>query len=151
MIPSTCAPVIVCVFWLSPRLVEGRFPKYQDVIPRDFNTSIELVASPLLSAVRQAMIVTNEESRGVDFTFADGTLTLTSVGQDVGSSKIQIPIGYDGEPIVITFDPKFVQDFLRVLEPASPLTLNLIDGNSAAVFRAEENYTYVVMPLSREE
>lgn len=132
------------------RLVEGRFPKYQDVIPREFSTSIELVVSPFLSAVRQAMIVTNEESRGVDFTFENGTLTLTSVGQDIGTSRIEMPIAYDGDQIVITFDPKFVQDFLRVLEPASPLTLNLIDGNTAAVFKSEENYDYVIMPLSRD-
>lgn len=133
------------------RLVEGRFPKYQDVIPRDLPICIELVAGPFLSAVRQSMIVTNEESRGVDFAFAEGTLTLTSVGADVGSSRVELPVSYDGEPITITFDPKFVADFLRVLEPSVPLSLNLTDPNSAAVFRAGSDYTYVVMPLARDK
>lgn len=132
------------------RLVEGRFPKYQDVIPREYGTSIELVAGPFLSAVRQSMIVTNEESRGVDFTFADGNLTLTSVGADVGSSKIELPIGYDGEPLSVTFDPRFVAEFLRVIDPAGGLSLNLNDPNSAAVFKADGDYTYVVMPLARD-
>ncbi len=131
------------------RLVEGRFPKYQDVLPTGFNMKIDLVVGPFLSAVRQAMIVTNEESRGVDFSFSQGTLTLNSVGQDVGSSKIEMPISYDGDEVVVTFDPKFVQDFLRVLDSAGPVTLNLVDGNSAAVFTAEDSYTYVVMPLAR--
>lgn len=133
------------------RLVEGRFPPYRDVIPAEFQSRIEFVVGPLLSAVRQAMIVTNEESRGVDFSFSDGTLTLTSVGQDVGSSKIELPISYEGEPLVITFDPRFVQEFLRVLDSAGPVSLNLIDGNSPAVFKSDEQYTYVVMPLSRDE
>lgn len=133
------------------RLVEGRFPKYQDVIPGEFNVTVELVAGPFLSAVRQAMIVTNEESRGVDFSFEDGSLTLTSVGQDVGSSKVELPITYDAEPIVVTFDPRFVQEFLRVLDSAGPVSLNLIDGNNAAVFKGDETYTYVVMPLSRDD
>lgn len=133
------------------RLVEGRFPKYQDVVPRDFRTSIELIAGPFLSAVRQSMIVTNEESRGVDFTFADGNLTLNSVGADVGTSRVELPISYDGEPITITFDPKFVADFLKVLDSSSALTLNLIDAGSAAVFKADGDYTYVVMPLARDE
>jgi len=133
------------------RLVEGRFPRYQDVIPKECETKIEFVVGPFLSAVRQAMIVTNEESRGVDFAFGDGTLTLTSQGQDVGSSRIELPISFEGEPFVVTFDPKFVQEFLRVLEPASPVTLNLVDGNSAAVFKADGNYTYVVMPLARDD
>ena len=95
------------------------------------------------------MIVTNEESRGVDFTFENGTLTLTSMGQDIGSSKIDLPISYDGEKIVVTFDPRYMQEFLRVLDPAGPVTLQMNDGNSAAVFQADDNYTYVIMPLSR--
>ncbi len=133
------------------RLVEGRFPRYQDVIPAEYQSRIDLVVGPFLSVVRQAKIVTNEESRGVDFGFADGTLTLTSLGQDVGSSTVELPISYDAEPVVVTFDPRFVEDFLRVLDSAGPVSLNLIDGNSAAVFKADENYTYVVMPLSRDD
>ncbi len=133
------------------RLVEGRFPKYQDVIPKEFKVAIELVVGPFLSAVRQSMIVTNEESRGVDFTFADGNLTLNSMGAEVGTSRIELPVSYDGEPITITFDPKFVADFLKVLDPSSGLTLNLIDSGSAAVFRTEGDYTYVVMPLARDD
>jgi len=132
------------------RLVEGRFPRYQDVVPDQCETTIEFVVGPFLSAVRQAMIVTNEESRGVDFSFNDGTLTLTSVGQDVGSSRIELPISFEGTPFVITFDPRFIQEFLRVLEPAGPVKLELVDGNSAAVFKADDNYTYVVMPLARD-
>ncbi|MCA9027631.1 MAG: DNA polymerase III subunit beta [Planctomycetaceae bacterium] len=132
------------------RLVEGRFPRYQDVIPKDFNAQIEMVVGPFHSAVRQAMIVTDDESRGVDFTFGDGTLRLSSQVADVGASKVEMPIGYDGEEIVVTFDPRFVSDFLKVLDPAAQVTLKLIDGNSAAVFTADDNYSYVVMPLSRD-
>ncbi len=133
------------------RLVEGRFPKYRDVVPKESALSIELVVGPFLSAVRQAMIVTNEESRGVDFTFGEGNLTLTSKAADVGTSKVVLPIGYEGDEIIIAFDPRFVSDFLRVLDPAAQVTLSLTDAFSAAVFRADGNYTYVVMPLSREE
>lgn len=132
------------------RLVEGRFPKYQDVIPTDYQAKVDLVVGPFHTAVKQAMIVTDEESRGVDFAFGHGTLKLSSQAATVGASTVEMPIGYDGEEIVVTFDPKFVSDFLKVLDPAAQTTLNLIDGASAAVFTAEENYTYVVMPLARD-
>jgi DNA polymerase-3 subunit beta len=132
------------------RLVEGRFPKYQDVIPKSSKVRIELVAGPFLSAVRQAMIVTNEESRGVDFSFGGDTLTLASVGADVGTSRIELPVSYGGDEITVTFDPKFVVDFLRVFDSATAVSLNLNDGNSAALFTAEQNHQYVVMPLARE-
>lgn len=130
------------------RLVQGRFPRYQDVVPRDSSVQIELVVGPLHSAVRQAMIVTNDESRGVDFRFHDGTLTLESQAADVGTSKIELPVAYDGAELLVTFDPRFVAEFLRVLEPSAAVSLNLNDPNSAAVFRADGNYTYVVMPLA---
>jgi DNA polymerase-3 subunit beta len=132
------------------RLVEGRFPRYQDVIPSSFEMQIPLVVGPFLSSVRQAMIVQSEESKGVDFVFENGTLTLKSTASDIGTSRIQLPISFDGAKIDITFDPKYVADFLRVLDPAGQTTLNLIDQNSAAVFKSEENYTYVVMPLAKD-
>lgn len=132
------------------RLVEGRFPRYRDVIPSQAPIKIDLLVGPFYSAVRQAQIVTNEESRGVDFTFTSGTLRLSSQAADIGQSKVELPISYEGEELTITFDPRFIADFLRVLEPEKQVTLSLIDPESAAVFRSDDAYTYVIMPLSRE-
>ena len=111
---------------------------------------MSLVVGPFLSAVRQAMIVTNEESKGVDFAFDAQALTLKSSASDVGTSNVQLPISLEGDDFTITFDPKFVADFLKVLESSSQVTLQVVDGDSAAVFKADENYTYVVMPLARD-
>lgn len=135
---------------ISSQLVQGRFPDYRKVIPANFQTTIDLAVGPFHSAVRQAQIVTNEESRGVDFTFAAGTLRLSSQATDIGQSKIELPISYDGPELKITFDPRYVADFLRVLDPAAQAQFKLIDQDSAAVLSAEDRYTYVIMPLSRE-
>jgi len=135
---------------LYSRLVEGRFPKYQDVIPKSHTASIELLASGFYSAVRQAQIVTNEESRGVDFEFSAGLLTLRSQAAEVGQSKVELPIGYDGPDLTITFDPRYVAEFLKVLEPEQQVRLELIDSESAAVFRTGDGYVYIIMPLSRD-
>lgn len=132
------------------RLVEGRFPRYGDVIPAPGGAMIDMVVSPFYSAVRQAQIVTNEESRGVDFTFENGVLRLTSVAADIGQSKIEIPISYDGSPITITFDPRYIAEFLRILDASTSVKLQLTDGESAAVLRTDDGYTYVIMPLARD-
>jgi DNA polymerase-3 subunit beta len=132
------------------RLVEGRFPRYQDVIPARGQIGIELTTGPFYSAVRQAQIVTSEESRGVDFQFGSGLLTLCSRAANIGESKVELPIAYDGSELVITFDPRYIADFLRVLEPEQSIKLELSDSESAAVFRTEDGYTYIVMPLSRD-
>ncbi|MBW3539829.1 MAG: DNA polymerase III subunit beta [Planctomycetes bacterium] len=132
------------------RLVEGRFPRYADVIPREGSATADLVVGPFHAAVRQAQIVTDTDSRGVDFAFGDGTLTLDSAAADVGTSHIELPVAYEGNAVTIKFDPRYIAEFLRVLEAERSVKLSLIDSESAAVFRTDDHYTYVIMPLSRE-
>jgi DNA polymerase-3 subunit beta len=136
---------------ISSTLVAGRYPKWRDVFPsKGAATQISLLAGPLHTAVRQAAIVTSEESRGVDFTFGDGELVLTARAAETGQSRVEMPIPYDGEKIPITLDPGYLSDFLRVLEPECQLTLHLTSSESAAVLYTEDGYAYVIMPLARE-
>jgi DNA polymerase-3 subunit beta len=133
------------------RLLEGRFPRYRDVFPATATVRVPFPeVEPLLQAVEQASIVTSDESRGVDFTFGGGKLTLSSKAADVGRSRVELPISYEGDPVEITFDPRYLTDALKTLDPASPIAAELIDHKSAAVFKTEDGYTYVVMPLTRE-
>jgi DNA polymerase-3 subunit beta len=132
------------------RLVEGRFPRYQDVFPATVEVKIPLEAGPLRMAVEQASIVTSEDSRGVDFQFGSGVLRLISQSADIGSSHVELPIGYDGKAVEITFDPRYLVDALKTLDDATVITAELIDSKNAAVFKTDDHYTYVVMPLTRE-
>jgi len=133
------------------RLVEGRFPRYQDVFPASVDIKIPLEVGPLRVAIEQAAIITSEESRGVDFRFEPGVLQLLTRVADVGSSHVELPIQYDGKPVQITFDPRYLIDALKTLDDGSIITAELIDAKNAAVFRTEDQYTYVVMPLTREQ
>jgi DNA polymerase-3 subunit beta len=132
---------------LYSRLVEGRFPNYRQVIPKDGGAKVPLTAGPFYSAVRQAAIMTDDESKRVIFTFAKGDLTLQARGAETGRSKVEMPIEYSGKKLEISFDPKFLQDMLKVLEPDAPVTLDVTDANTPAVFRQDPNYLYVVVPL----
>lgn len=134
------------------RLVEGRFPRYQDVFPpKDaVQVKVEMEVGSLLRATEQAAILTSDESRGVDFRFGGGTLTLSTKAADVGAATVELPIGYAGDPVEITFDPRYLTDALKALEPTATVTAELIDHKSAAVFRTEDGYAYVVMPLMRD-
>lgn len=129
------------------RLVEGRFPNYKQVLPTKHNAKIPLVAGPFLSAIRQAAIMTDEESKRVIFNFAKKKLTLQARGAESGRSKIEMPVEHEGKAIEISFDPKFLVDMLRVLEPDSELIFEITDSSTPALFRREPNYLYVVVPL----
>jgi len=134
------------------RLVEGRYPKWQDVFPRrEGQSAIELTVGPFYAAVRQAAIVTSEEHRGVDFTFGEGRATLAAHGAEKGESKIELPIAYDGEEIPITLDPRYLGDFLRVLDPDKTFTFEARNETSAGVCSTDDGYGYVIMPLARDK
>ena len=136
---------------LYSRLVEGRFPKWRDVFPkRPDAVRIELAVGPLHSAVRQAAIVTSEESRGVDFTFGEGKLVLAGRAPELGQSRVELPVAYDGAAVSISLDPRFFNDFLKVLEAENTFTLELKDAESAAVCHTDDGYSYVIMPLARD-
>ncbi len=129
------------------RLVEGRFPNYRQVLPAKHAAKVPLTVGPFLSAVRQAAIMTDEESKRVTFQFAKKKLTLQARGAESGRSRVEMPLEFEGKALEISFDPKFVIDMLRVLEPDTALTVELTDNTTPAVFRHEPNYLYVVVPL----
>jgi DNA polymerase-3 subunit beta len=130
------------------RLVEGRYPNYKQVFPQKATVKVPLLVGPFQTAVRQAAIMTDDESKRVVFGFSKKKLVLQARGAESGRSKVELPVEYDGKGVEISFDPKFVLDMLRVLEPDAELTLELVDGNSPALFRSGPDYSYVVMPLS---
>ena len=136
------------VIW--SRLVEGRFPRYRDVFPTSCEARIPIEAGLLRSRVEQAAIVTSDESRGVDFTFADGKLTLAARAADSGESQVEMPIRYSGATIEITFDPTYLLEMLKVLPEEEEIVIELIDDNNAAVIRHADRYSYILMPLSRD-
>jgi DNA polymerase-3 subunit beta len=133
------------------RLLEGRYPRWRDVFPQRANSlKLDLTVGPVYAAVRQAAIVTSEESRGVDFTFGEGSLVLSGQTAEVGQSRVELPIAYDGKALAITLDPRFVSDFLKVLEPEKTFTIDLQDSDAAAVCTTDDGYGYVIMPLARD-
>jgi DNA polymerase-3 subunit beta len=136
---------------ISARLVEGRFPRWRDVFPdRPDAVRVNLVAGPLLAAVRQAAIVTSEQSKGVDFAFENGQLVLSGRSAESGESRIELPIDHAGAGVRIKMDPRFVSDFLRVLDGGANVSVELTDAQSACVCRTEDGYGYVIMPLAAD-
>jgi len=129
------------------RLVEGRFPDWRKAMPQKHAARVPLTVGPFLAAIRQAAIMTDDESKRVRFGFAKGKLTLKAQGAEAGQSRVELPIEYSGKGLEISFDPKFLVDLLKVFQPDTALTLDLNDASSPAVFRQEPDYLYVVVPL----
>jgi DNA polymerase-3 subunit beta len=133
------------------RLVEGRYPNWRLVVPSSQGrTRIEGLAGPFFSAIRQASIVADPESRGVEFVFDNGTLVASAKTADVGQSRVEIPITYTGASIQITMDARFVSDFFKVLDPNKTFYLDVSNNTEPALFLTDDQYSYVVMPMSKQ-
>lgn len=136
---------------ISSRLVDGRFPRWRDVFPdRPDAARVPLVCGPLMTAVRQAAIVTSEQSKGVDFSFEPGQLVLSGRSAESGESRVELPIEHAGAAVRIKLDPRFMVEFLRVLDPATAVNVELTDAQSACVCRTDDGYGYVIMPLAAD-
>jgi len=136
---------------ISARLVDGRFPRWRDVFPeRPDAVRVQMVAGPLLAAVRQAAIVTSEQSKGVDFSFEAGQLVLSGRSAESGESRVEMPIDFSGTAVRIKLDPRFMAEFLRVLDPATAVTIEITDAQSACVCSTDDGYGYVIMPLAAD-
>ena len=135
---------------LSSNLVEGTFPPYEDVIPKDGDKKATFEINLLASAVRRAALLTNEESRGVMMRFSndDQQLTLSSRAPEMGEAEIQVGMSeYDGDDIEIGFNPRFITEALKVLETDSVM-IEMKAPAKPGVIRAGSDFLYVVMPVN---
>lgn len=128
-------------------LLEGHFPKYEEVIPDDLDKTVVCDTRDMLSAVRRASLLTNEESKGVRLTFSKGNLKLSSRAPEQGEAVISLPIQYDSGEFEIGFNPEFLTNVLRVVSE-DQVEFDFRESNRPGVFRQGDDFLYVVMPVS---
>jgi DNA polymerase-3 subunit beta len=138
----SCANVVV-----SSNLVEGSFPKYEDIIPTDSDKKLYLSTEAVLSAVRRAALLTSEESRGVRIAISKERIIFSSRTPETGDAEIQLPIDYKGEPIEIGFNPQFIIDALRVM-PEQEFEFELGQPDRPALMKCGKDFLYVLMPIN---
>ncbi len=132
---------------IDARLLEGKYPRWRDVLPKVGGERVELPVGPLDLVVQQAAVMTDSESHGVELRFSPGQLTLWARSQ--GEATVDLPISYNGAEIQVALNHRFLTQFFKVLEPDALVTLEVRDSESAAMFSTDDGYQYVVMPLSR--
>jgi len=132
---------------VSTVLVEGHFPKYQDVVPNDCDRMVELNTAEFHSALKRAALLTNEESKGVRLSFGEDSLTLSSRAPEQGEATISLEVSYRGEPTEIGFNPVFLADVLRVTHTDS-VVFAFKEANRPGILKMGEDFVHVVMPVN---
>ncbi len=134
---------------LSTALVEGRFPKYDEVIPRDTDRIARINRLEFHAAVRRAALLTTEDSRAVRLAFEQERLLITSRSPEQGEARLEVPIEYKHPPLEIGFNPWFLADALKVM-PHEEVSIELQESFRPGVLYGSDKgeFLYVVMPVS---
>ena len=138
----SCANVVV-----SSNLVEGNFPKYEDIIPTDYDKKLTLPTEATLSAARRASLLANEESKGIQISLEKNKIVFSGRAPETGDAQVDMAIDYKGEPIKIGFNPQFLIDALRVIR-AADFELELGESDRPGLLKSGTNFLYVLMPIN---
>jgi DNA polymerase-3 subunit beta len=138
----SCANVVI-----SSNLVEGNFPKYEDIIPTDYDKKLTLSTEAVLSAVRRASLLTSEESKGIKLSLEKGKMVFSGRAPETGDAQVDMPVDYKGEPIEIGFSPQFLIDVLRVIK-APDFDFELGQSDRPGLIKSGTNFLYVLMPIN---
>lgn len=135
---------------LASRLIDGAFPSYEDVIPKPTKRGISIAAGDLATALRRASLLTTKEAQSVQMDFSARKLTVSSRAAEVGEARVELEVGYDDAPERLGFNPAFLLDALKVMEPSKEVRFEFANGKSPGRLTDGDGYVYVVMPVSVE-
>jgi DNA polymerase-3 subunit beta len=136
---------------LVTALIEGNFPNYEMVIPKNHDKEALVSTEQFSEAMRRTCTMTNEKFNSVRVIVSQGSMNLKVVTPEVGEYEEDLLVGYDGDPVEIAFNPEFVLEVLRHIDPETT-SLLLKDGTSPGVIKPHheaprDNYINVVMPI----
>ena len=132
----------------STKLIDGKFPDYEKVLPSGDPSSLEVPKENLQSALSRASVLSNEKYRGVRFELDKNTLKLTANNPEKESAEELLEVNYQGNPIEIGFNIGYLLDVLGTIESEN-VELNFYGEESSCLIREPGNQTevYVIMPM----
>jgi DNA polymerase-3 subunit beta len=130
------------------KLVEGKFPDFNRVIPKNHKNALVLGRAPLLASLQRAAILTSEKFKGVRLNVEPGALRIASSNAEQEEAKEELEVDYAGDAIEIGFNVTYLMDALANMD-AEMVKLELQDSAASALFTVPDDpgFKYVVMPM----
>jgi DNA polymerase-3 subunit beta len=134
---------------VSMRLVEGEFPDYRGVVPKQTKYHIKVGRDALQASIKRAAIFSNERYHGVKLALASGALTVSSTSPEMGEASETIDVDYRGDEFAVGFNASYLLQALAVIPAESEIDLGLSDEASPGLLRtpSDSEFSYVVMPM----
>lgn len=133
---------------LSMRLVEGTFPDYKQVVPKESPNVAHIDRDALLQTVRRVSLLSSEKARGIRLGLSPGRLEVSANNPDIGEASEDLEVEYSGPDLEIGFNARYILEVLQVFPESSKVELGLGDQVSPGVIKGPDpGYSYVVMPM----
>lgn len=132
--------------YLYSKVVEGNYPNYQQVIPKETHQRIKLERELLLQCVHRAALVCSEKANSVKIRLTSNLLEITAQSPDFGEAHESMAISYSGPDLQVAFNPAFVMDPLKALSK-DEVFFEVKDEVSPGVFKTLDNFVCVIMPV----
>ena len=132
----------------TSKLIDGKFPDYNRVIPVDGNKLLKVNRALLRQSLQRISILSNEKYRGIRLSLTKNNLTIQANNPDQEEAIEEITVDFDETEIEIGFNVTYLLDVLNVLD-SEDVIINLKDSNSSCIITSPENeqFRYVVMPM----
>jgi DNA polymerase-3 subunit beta len=133
---------------LMVRLIEGRYPNYQQFVPQKLKNTAQASREILMASLKRVSLLSNQKSKGVTLALSKGALKITSNNPELGDAKEELEIDYSGDEFKIGFNAKYIMDILNSIEDED-VKIELNDQLSPGIIRPQSDmqYTCVVMPM----
>ena len=130
------------------KIVEGKFPDYQKVIPTTHKNRVSLERATLAQSLNRAAILSNEKIRGVRLVFTKDALSIICTNNEQEEAEEGLALEYDGDPLDIGFNISYLLDVLNHVDSPT-VSFSMGDSNSSALVQmpGRDDFKYVVMPM----
>ena len=140
--------IVVGAITFTSKLVDGKFPEYDRVIPKEGTRHVIADRETLRQALARVAILSNEKYRGVRVQLAEGSLRIVANNPEQEEAEEEVSVDFNGQPLEIGFNVSYLLDVLSVID-SDQVQMSVSDANSSALFEAldDNNAVYVVMPM----
>jgi DNA polymerase-3 subunit beta len=132
----------------TSKLIDGRFPEYDRVVPKDTSNMIQAKKEELKDALQRTAILSNEKYRGIRLFLSQNNLVLQAQNPEQEEAEESLEVEYTGDDIEIGFNVNYLLDALAVIE-SDEVVFSVIDGNSSCLMwePGKDQYKFVIMPM----
>jgi len=132
--------------YLVSKIVEGNYPNYRQVIPKETEHRVKIERELMLECVHRAALVTSDKSNSVKIKVSKNLLEISGQSTEYGESHESMAIAYDGPEVQVAFNPQFLMEPLKALNK-DEVFFEFKDELSPGLFKTLDNFICVIMPL----